>query len=327
MVNTLSEPCLGSDENGGKNMDKQQVEDIVKCPECASRNLTRDETRGELVCDDCGLVLEDNVIDQGAEWRVFSPEQGDQRARTGAPMTVMLHDKGLSTDIDWQNKDYSGKSINSRYRSQFYRMRKWQKRSRVSNATERNLAMALAELDRMASRLELPKTVREAAAVNYKKAVDKRLIRGRSIEGVAAASLYAACRQCGVPRTLDEIGQASRTGRKEIGRTYRFMVRELKMKILPTGPEDYISRFCSGLGLDSEVEAKAHELIKAAQEKELTSGRGPTGIAASIIYIASVLCGKRRTQREVAEVAGVTEVTIRNRYKELIQNLNIELDI
>ena len=205
-------------------------------------------------------------------------------------MTVMLHDNGLSTDIAWQNKDYSGKTSNSRYRSPFYRMRKWQKRSRVSNATERNLAMALAELDRMASRLELPKSVREAAAVNYKKAVEKRLIRGRSIEGVAAASLYAACRQCGVPRTLDEIGQASRTGRKEIGRTYRFMVRELKMKIMPTGPEDYISRFCSGLGLDAEVEAKAHELIKAAQEKELTSGRGPTGIAASIIYIASVLC-------------------------------------
>ena len=172
-------------------MDDQQVEDIVKCPECGSRSLSRDETRGEVVCDDCGLVLEDNVIDQGAEWRVFSPEQGDQRARTGAPMTVMLHDKGLSTDIDWQNKDYSGKTINSRYRSQFYRMRKWQKRSRVSNATERNLAMALAELDRMASRLELPKSVREAAAVNYKKAVDKRLIRGRSIEGVAAASLFS----------------------------------------------------------------------------------------------------------------------------------------
>ena len=156
--------------------------------------------------------------------------------------------------------------------------------------------MALAELDRMASRLELPKSVREAAAVNYKKAVEKRLIRGRSIEGLQQHH-FAACRQCGVPRTLDEIGQASRTGRKEIGRTYRFMVRELKMKIMPTGSEDYISRFCSGLGLDAEVEAKAHELIKAAQEKELTSGRGPTGIAASIIYIASVLCGKRRTQR------------------------------
>ena len=250
-------------------MADEQVEDIVKCPECNSRKLDRDETRGEIVCQDCGLVLEDNVIDQGAEWRVFSPEQGDQRARTGAPMTVMLHDKGLSTDIDWQNKDYSGKTISSKFRSQFYRMRKWQKRSRVSNATERNLAMALAELDRMASRLELPKVVREAAAVNYKKAVEKRLIRGRSIEGVAAASLYAACRQCNVPRTLDEIGAASRTGRKEIGRTYRIMVRELKMKIMPTGPEDYIDRFCSGLGLDAEVIAKARELIAAAQELSL----------------------------------------------------------
>ena len=148
------------------NDDGYLVEDTVKCNECGSRNLNRDETRGEVVCEDCGLVLEDNVIDQGAEWRVFSPEQGDQRARTGAPMTVMLHDKGLSTDIDWQNKDYSGKSISSRYRSQFYRMRKWQKRSRVSNATERNKAMALAELDRMASRLELPKTIRETAAVS-----------------------------------------------------------------------------------------------------------------------------------------------------------------
>ena len=256
-------------------MSDPQVEDIVKCPECGSRDLDRDETRGEIVCANCGLVVEDNVIDQGAEWRVFSPEQGDQRARTGAPMTVMLHDKGLSTDIDWQNKDYSGKTISSRYRSQFYRMRKWQKRSRVSNATERNLAMALAELDRMASRLNLPKSIREAAAVNYKRAVEARLIRGRSIEGVAAASLYAACRQCGNPRTLDEISTASRTGRKEIGRTYRFMVRELKMKIPPTTPEMYIPRFCSGLDLDAEVQSKAYELIQRAQEKELTSGRGP----------------------------------------------------
>ena len=166
------------------------VEDTVKCNECGSRNLLRDETRGEVCCEDCGVVLEDKVIDQGAEWRVFSPEQGDQRARTGAPMTVMLHDKGLSTDIDWQNKDYSGKSISSRYRSQFYRMRKWQKRSRVSNATERNLAMALAELDRMASRLDLPKSIRRP--LNYKKAVEARLIRGRSIEGVALACMRPA---------------------------------------------------------------------------------------------------------------------------------------
>ena len=173
-----------------------EEDDIIKCTECNSRNLENDESRGELVCLDCGLVLDDNIIDQGAEWRVFSPEQGDSLARTGAPMSVMLHDRGLSTEIDWQNRDYSGKALSSRTRSQLYRMRKWQKRARVSNSVERNLSIALAELDRMASRIGLPKAVREASAVVYRKCVEARLIRGRSIEGCSAASLYISVRQC-----------------------------------------------------------------------------------------------------------------------------------
>ena len=161
-------------------MADEQVEDIVKCPECNSRNLDRDETRGEIVCQDCGLVLEDNVIDQGAEWRVFSPEQGDQRARTGAPMTVMLHDKGLST-IRLADKDYSGKTINSRYRSQFYRMRSG--RSEAVSAMPPGKTLPWHWQDWIEWPADLGcKTVRESAAVNYKKAVEKRLIRGRSIE-------------------------------------------------------------------------------------------------------------------------------------------------
>jgi transcription initiation factor TFIIB len=240
-------------------------------------------------------------------------------------MTYTIHDKGLSTMIDWRNRDSYGKSISSKNRAQLYRLRKWQRRIRVSNATERNLAFALSELDRMASALGLPRTVRETAAVVYRKAVDKNLIRGRSIEGVAAAALYAACRQCSVPRTLDEIGEVSRVSRKEIGRTYRFISRELSLKLMPTSPIDYVPRFCSGLNLKGEVQARGVEILRQASEKELTSGRGPTGVAAAAIYIASILCGERRTQREVADVAGVTEVTIRNRYKELAEELDIEI--
>jgi transcription initiation factor TFIIB len=195
----------------------------------------------------------------------------------------------------------------------------------VSNATERNLAFALSELDRMASALGLPRNVRETAAVVYRDAVDKNLIRGRSIEGVAAAALYAACRQCSVPRTLDEIAEVSRVSRKEIGRTYRFISRELGLKLLPTSPIDYVPRFCSGLTLKGEVQSRAVEILRQAGERELTSGRGPTGVAAAAIYISSILGGERRTQREVAEVAGVTEVTIRNRYKELAEKLDIEI--
>jgi len=246
---------------------KEGAEEIEVCPECGSHHLVRDYERGELLCEDCGLVLDDQFIDQGPEWRAFDVEQGEKRARTGAPMTYTIHDKGLSTEISWKNKDSYGKSIPTRNRAQLYRLRKWQRRIRVSNATERNLAFALSELDRMASAMGLPRNVRETAAMIYRKAVNKNLIRGRSIEGVVAASLYAACRQCGVPRTLDEVGNSSRVGRKEIGRTYRFMTRELKLKLMPTKPQDYVQRFCSELKLSGEVQTKAAEILKALNDE------------------------------------------------------------
>ena len=303
--------------------DKQKIEEVIQCPECGSTCLSRDYARAELICNECGLVIDEDFIDQGPEWRAFDSDQREKRARTGAPMTYTIHDKGLSTDIGWSNKDSYGKSIPTRNRAQLYRLRKWQRRIRIADATERNLAFALSELDRMASGMGLPRTVRETAAMIYRKAALKNLIRGRSIQGVAAAALYAACRQCHVPRTLDEISNAAHIKRKEIGKNYRFIAKELQLRLLPTTPEDYISRFCSELKLGTEVQVKTLEILKHASEKALTVGRGPTGNAAAALYIASVLCGERRTQREVADVAGVTEVTIRNRYKEIIERLDI----
>lgn len=308
-------------------LEEKRVEYIESCPECGSRSLTRDYERAEIVCNNCGFVIDEKIMDMGPEWRAFDYEQRVKRSRVGAPMTYTIHDKGLSTVIDWRNKDSYGKDIAPRKRAQIYRLRKWQQRIRVSNATERNLAFALTELDRVASRLDLPRNVRETAAMVYRKAVEKGLIRGRSIEGVAAASLYAACRQCKVPRTLDEIADSAKLNRKEIGRTYRFVSRELGINLKPTTPIDYVPRFGSELNLSGEVQSKAIEILKKAMDQELTSGRGPTGVSAAAIYIASVLLGERRTQREVADVAGVTEVTIRNRYKELAERLDIEITI
>jgi len=303
--------------------EKQSIEEIVQCPGCGRTHLSRDYSRGELVCNDCGLVIDEDFIDHGPEWRAFDGDQREKRARVGAPMTYTIHDKGLSTEIDWSNKDSYGKTIPTRNRAQLYRLRKWQRRVRIADATERNLAIALTNLDRMASGMGLPRTVRETAAMVYRKAALKNLIRGRSIEGVTAAALYAACRQYHVPRTLDEISEVSNIKRKEIGKNYRFIAKELKLKLLPTSPEDYISRFCSELKLSNEVQVKTMEILKLAAEKALITGRGPTGNAAASLYIASVLCGERRTQREVADVAGVTEVTVRNRYKELVEKLDI----
>jgi transcription initiation factor TFIIB len=296
-------------------------EDSNVCPECGFP-LTTDSQRAEILCERCGIVVEDSLVDMGPEWRAFDHEQRDKRTRVGAPSTNTLHDRGLNTVIDWRNKDYYGRSISEENRAQMYRLRKWQKRIRISGAGERNLAFALSEIDRKSSNLSLTRTIREEASVIYRDAVKHKLIRGRSIEGVVAASLYAACRRCDVPRTLDEISEASKISKKEIGRNYRFLSRELKLNLKPTSPADYVPRFATEIGLSSEAEAKAIEIIKKAAKQGLTSGKAPTGLAAAALYIASVLLGERKTQHEVADASGVTEVTIRNRYKELSEQLD-----
>jgi transcription initiation factor TFIIB len=304
---------------------KQKIEEIIICPDCGSKHLIKDRSRAELVCSNCGLVVECDLIDSGPEWRAFDTEQRNKRSRTGSPMTITIHDKGLSTSIGWTNRDSYGKFIPKRNRAQLYRIRNWQRRIRISDSTERNLVVALASIDRLAASMCLPRSVRETAAMIYRKAAMKNLIRGRSIEGVVAASLYAACRQCHLPRTLDEISKEANLPKKEVGRNYRYFSRELELKLLPTSPRDYISRFCYELKLSLIVQSKTLEIIGCASKHELTSGRGPTGLAAACLYIATVLCGERRTQREVADIAGVTEVTIRNRYKELAKKLDISI--
>ncbi len=310
---------------------KEDVAEMEKmetiCPECHSTKLINDHERGEVVCGACGLVIDDNIVDMGPEWRAFDHEQRDKRTRVGAPITYTIHDKGLSTMIDWRNKDIYGRDIPARNRAQWYRLRKWQRKIRISGATERNLAFALSELDRDSSRLGLPRSVRESASVVYRNAVENKLIRGRSIEGVVAASLYAACRRCKVQRTLDEIADVSRVSKKEVGRTYRFLTRELNIRLPPTSPIDYVPRFASELNLSGVVQSKAIEIINQAMDNGLTSGRGPTGVAAAALYIASVLLGERKTQRDVADIAGVTEVTIRNRYKELTEQLDVGVNL
>jgi len=202
------------------NKEKQKIEETVKCPECNNSFIIRDQSRAELVCRNCGLVIDEDLIDYAPEWRAFDSEQREKRSRVGAPMTYMIHDKGLSTMISWKNRDSYGKSIPTRNRAQIYRLRQWQRKIRISNSGEKNLMGALSALDRMSSGLNLPRNVRETAAMIYRKAALKNLIRGRSAEGIAAASLYAACRQCNVPRTLDEISKAAHMSKKEIGRNY-----------------------------------------------------------------------------------------------------------
>ncbi|MFX0027730.1 MAG: transcription initiation factor IIB [Candidatus Hermodarchaeota archaeon] len=310
---------------------KQEFDEILSlqtnlCTECGN-TIFFDENRGLLVCEECGLVHSENHIDRGPEWRAFDADQKKKRTRTGAPMTYMIHDKGLSTMIDWKNRDIFGKEIPAKLRGQIYRLRKWQSRIRVSDATERNLTFALSELDRMASNLDLQKNLRECAAKIYRDAVEAHLIRGRSIEGVAAASLYAACRMFKVPRTLNEIAEVARVDKKEISRSFRFISNELVLSLNPTKPIDFLTRFISELGLTTKCQKTAKTIIRMAESRGLTSGRGPTGVCAAAIYASSILTNERRTQRSIARVSCVTEVTVRNRFSELVENLNLGISI
>lgn len=287
----------------------------------------RDYESAEIVCMDCGVVVATKIADRGPEWRAFDDEQRAKRTRVGAPLTYTIHDKGLSTMIDWHDRDIYGKGLSPGQKAQIYRLRKWQRRIRVSDATERNLAFALSEITKIANTLSLPKNIIETASLIYRKAVKERLIRGRSIQGVTSAAIYLACRQCGLPRTLEEIAQASNVNKKEVGRSYRFLIKELNYFIPPLKPGQYVTKFSNQLTMQGKVEEIAHKILAVAKDLKLTSGRGPTGIAAAASYIASVLTGERKTQREIAEIAQVTEVTIRNRYKELVDKLMFHITI
>jgi transcription initiation factor TFIIB len=199
------------------------------------------------------------------------------------------------------------------------RLRTWNERFRTRDSKERNLKQALGEIDRMASALGLPENVRETASVIYRRALDENLLPGRSIEGVSTSALYAAARQAGTPRSLDEIATVSRVDKDEIARTYRYVVRELGLEIQPADPESYVPRFASDLGLSEEVQRQARELLVSAKEQGVHSGKSPVGLAAAAVYASSLLANEKVTQSEVSEVANISEVTIRNRYHELLE--------
>ncbi|AFK21011.1 transcription initiation factor IIB 2 (plasmid) [Haloferax mediterranei ATCC 33500] len=291
--------------NGPKALDKDE--------------LVYDERHGEWVDPETGEVVREGEIDRGPEWRAFDSAERDQKSRVGSPTTNLMHDSGLSTNIGWQDRDAYGNSLSTRQRQKMKRLRTWNERYRTRDSKERNLKQALGEVERMGSALGLPDTVRETASVIYRRALQDDLLPGRSIEGVATAAIYAAARQAGVPRSLDEVQHVSRVEKMELTRTYRYISRELNLDIQPADPEQYLPRFVSDLGTTDEVERRARSLLQNGKQDGLHSGKSPVGLAAAAIYAGALLADEEITQEEVSEVTDISEVTIRNRYRELLK--------
>lgn len=291
----------------------EETEGFV-CPVCGSTELLIDYTRSEKSCRACGLVVEENIIDSTFRGTARDKE-GNFQSQNGAPSDIAIHDMGMSTTFD-VNKGYI------RDKAKWYRLRRLHNQTRVSRPRDRNLSRALGELALITSNLALPKNVRYESASLYRKALDKDLVRGRSITKLLVATVYIACRECRVPRTLDEMEKGTGIGQKTIGKNSRFLQRELGLKLPIISPNDYIPRFASKLALSADVEVKSIEIINQAKDLGLTSGKDPASVAAATLYGTSMLFGERRTQTEVAKTLGVTEVTIRNRFKELNRELN-----
>ncbi|HKI08664.1 MAG TPA: transcription initiation factor IIB [Nitrososphaeraceae archaeon] len=287
--------------------------------------VVTDPDTGELIRKDTGEVISDNSPSPEKEWRSFNIEESQNRARVGTPTSLAFHDMGLATKIGNESTDASGNIIDAATRTRMGRLRMWNSRSQSHSPTERNLQHAFSMLSRIKDRLGLPNHVTEKAAYTYRKAQERGLIRGDTIGSVLAASIYVAARQSGVLRTLDDISEISDMKPGEVARSYRRIISELDIKVPLIDPGKYIVKVANNLNFDEKIKRKALELMELAQKKNLVVGKDPISMAASIIYLVNLSETKPRTQAEIAKAAGVTEVTVRNRSKELRKKLDVSL--
>lgn len=283
-----------------------------RCPSCGKRKIVTDENSGELFCAFCGFVINDKIEDTGAEWRTFSNEASN-RTRVGAGTSLTMHDMGLSTVIGAANKDSTGKPLSASMKSSIERLRTWDSRTQAHSSSDRNLRQALNEMDKLKDKLALADAVIEKAAYIYRKAMEKKLVRGRSIQGLVAACLYAACRDTETPRTLDDVAKGINIRRKDVARCYRLLYRELEFKMPVVDPVKAVSRIASIVELSEKSKRKAVDILNQAKKIGIVAGKDPMGMAAAALYLACITSGEVKSQKQISIASGVTEVTIRNR--------------
>src|SRR5919198_1092318 len=296
------------------------------CSICQSNQIITDSESGELICSKCGQVILDKIQQTGPEWRNFalsSDESNDRRSRIGMSTSLARHDMGLSTIIGRTDRDASGQKIDTAMRTKMERLRTWDFRTQIRSATDRSLKQAFFQLDILKDRLGLSDSIVEKAAYIYRKAQERQLVRGRTISGVLAAAIYIACREMGISRTLKDIALYSNVKLKEVAKSYRLLCLELNLKIPIVDPMRYIAKVANKANLSEKTKRQAAEIMNSVTKREISVGKNPMGLAASVLYISSMKTGENITQGDLSNAAGVTEVTLRNRYKDLMNTLEL----
>jgi transcription initiation factor TFIIB len=302
--------------------DKKKMIESLRCPTCNNSNhaTITDPESGEIICSNCGIVILDRIEDYiHEERRAYSMEEVDNRSRTGAPASLAIHDRGLSTIIGKANVDASGKVLDTAMLPQIKKLRKWNSWINVHKSSERNLRRAFQKLDSLKDKLGLSDSIVEKTAYIFRKVHGRDLVRGRTIDGMLAAALYIVCRELGTSITLKDIAAASNLTYKDISRNYSVLVFELDIKIPLVDPMKCIVKVANKLGVNEKTKKQAMNIMSEVVKREMTPGKVPMGLAGSVLYLSSQITGEVISQANVAQAAGTTEVTIRNRFKDLIQ--------
>jgi transcription initiation factor TFIIB len=296
---------------------------IISCLCSPGPHLVSDPESGEILCSKCGLVSSDRVPESRAEWRTFDSE-GSERKRTGSPTSLAYHDMGLSTIIGKENKDSSGRQLDASVSTTIQRLRTWDFRTKAQSSTHRGLIRAFNELGGLKDKLGLSDAIMEKTAYVYRKAQERSLVRGRSSSSILAAAIYAACREMGASRTLKDIAAGTDVKRKDISRSYRILVLELDIKVPLVDPMKCIVKIANQAGISEKTKRAAMKTMNDLVKMEISAGKLPMGLAATVLYMSCLKNGENKTQKDIADAAGVTEVTIRNRFKDLKSRLDLD---
>jgi transcription initiation factor TFIIB len=300
----------------------------IICSTCNNdQTSVTDPESGEIICRNCGMVMLDNIQETRPEWRSFTTtdEVNNSRRsrRTGMPTSLARHDRGLATMVGSEDKDASGHKIDAAMRFTMNRLRTWDFRIQAHTSTERNLRQAFSELDRLKDKLGLPNSVIEKTAYIYRKVQERGLVRGRSISATLAAALYIACREMGFPRILKDITAISNIRHRHIAKAYRLLIMELDLKIPLIDPIKCIIRIANNAKISEKTKRLAIDIMHDIIKSGISAGKDPMALAAAVLYLSCLKTNENKIQRYIADAAGVTDVTLRNRYKNIINQLYI----
>lgn len=286
---------------------------------CIHITIISDDVTGEKICKNCGQVLVQNMADYSSDG--FTENYNN--LRTGPRISLTIHDRGLSTVMGKSNYDSSGNPVAYNLKGSFNRMRMWDSRSKSKNTSNRNMIIAFTEMNKLKEKMALSDAIIERSAYFYRKALEQKLIRGRTIKGIMGACIYAACRELGTTRTIIEISKHLHERRNIIAKSYRLLFQKLSLEVSIPDPMSSIVRFSNNLNLTEKIKRDAILILDDLKEKQIVAGKKPDAVAATVLYMACVKNSKNISQFKISKVSGITEVTIRNRLKEFRKHVEL----